>query len=160
MMNNLPAPFTLPETAPELAQRFARIMAGLAAVVARRFARMPHLVGLTVLLWSRLSRAVRRFHRALMQPSNKRAPRARADRAEDARPRPIALPSRRGWLVRELGWEAAAFMAQLEALLTEIENRATLARAPGAARILRPICKMLAVDKSVTPVLVRSVPPP
>ena len=109
-----------------------------------------------MLLYSRLSRAVRRFHRALTRmPAQARV---RAERADVARARSMALPSGRGWIVRELGWEAAAFMAQLEALLTEVATRSALDRAPGAARILRPICKMLAVDKSLTPVLVRPVP--
>lgn len=159
-MNTAPAtPFILPDSAPELARRFAMIMAGLAALVARRFLRMPHLMGLTVLLYSRLSRAVRRFHRALTRmPAQARVARVRAERADVARARSMALPSGRGWIVRELGWEAAAFMAQLEALLTEVATRSALDRAPGAARILRPICKMLAVDKSLTPVLVRPVP--
>ncbi|MBC7634085.1 MAG: hypothetical protein H7251_00640 [Acetobacteraceae bacterium] len=146
-MNTSPFPFHLPDTAPELARRFAVIMAGLAALVARRFLRMPHLVGLTTLLWSRLNRAVRRFHRALTSPARVHAPRKQAEqvRPRQARPSQVQLPLGRGWIVRELGWEAAGYMAQLDALLREVANRTALADAPAAARVLRPICRMLGV---------------
>ena len=140
-MNNSAIPFGLPDTAPELARRFAVIMAGLGALIARRFVKMPHLSGVTLLLWGRLNRAVRRLHRALTQKPGK----LRAKRAPVVRVRSMSLPSGRGWIVRELGWEAATYMGQLEALLAEIGTRATLAAAPGAARILRPICRMLGV---------------
>ena len=145
-MNIYPGtPFGLPDTAPELAQRFAMILAGLGALIARRFLKMPHLMRFTVQLYSYLHRAVRRFHRALTTTAKPRAPRVRGDRAKDARVPPVALPRARGWVVRELGWEAAGYMAQLEALLAEVESRAALARAPGLGRILRPICRMLGV---------------
>ena len=156
-MNSSPnsAPFSLPDAAPDLARRFALILAGLAALVARRFLRVPHLMRFTVLLCSRLSRAVRRFHRALTQPATKlRAPRVRADRTDAGRAQSVALPSGRGWLVRELGWEAAGYMAQLEALITEVEMRAVVDRLPAAGRILRPICRMLGVPVAVMPVAV------
>ena len=156
-MNASNEPFGLPDTAPELARRFAVIMAGLGALVARRFLRMPHLVGLTVLLWGRLNRAVRRFHRALTQkPGKVRAVVVRADRTYVARDRPLTLPRGRGWIVRELGWEAAAYMAQLEALLAEVESQAALAKAPHAARVLRPICRMLGVTAEVVPAIARA----
>ena len=141
----------MPDDAPALARRFAWIVAGLGALIAARFVKMPHLSGFTLLLWNRLNRAVRRFHRALTSPGRVRAPRARADRADMARERPVALPSGRGWIVRELGWEAAAYYGYLEALLAEIETQAALAAAPRAGRILRPICRMLGVSAAVTP---------
>ena len=155
-MNTSTDPFTVPDTAPEMARRFAVIMAGLAALVARRFLRMPHLTGFTLLLWGRLNRAVRRFHQTLTQPAKPRAKlaqagRVRAGRTKDHQVRNPGLPSGRGWLVRELGWEAAGFMAQLEALLAEPEMRAALANMPAAGRVLRPICRMLGVAAAATP---------
>ena len=150
-MNLSTEPFGLPDDAPELARRFAMIMAGLGALIARRFVKMPHLSGFTVLLWSRLNRAVRRLHRALISPGRVRAPRVPARGTHMARERPLALPSGRGWIVRELGWEAAAYLGYLEALLAEIETQAALAEALRAGRILRPICRMLGVSASVTP---------
>jgi hypothetical protein len=156
-MNSLAEPFGLPGNAPELARRFAMIMAGLGALIARRFLKMPHLSGFTVQLWGYLNRAVRRFHRALTRPAKVMAmARVRADRAGSARVRPAAWPRGRGWIVRELGWEAAAYMAQLEALLGEVATRAALAHAPGAGRILRPICRILGVAVAVTPDVVRA----
>ena len=158
-MNSFATPFGLPDTAPDLARRFAMIMAGLGALIARRFVKMPHLAGFTLLLWGRLNRAVRRFYRALkLPPAPARAARRQADRTDDARARPVALPSGRGWIVRELGWEAAAYMAQLEALLAEFATRTVLADAPAAVRILRPICRMLGVSAMVKPVIVGAQP--
>ena len=151
-MNTSTEPFGLPDTAPELARRFAMIMAGLGALIARRFVKMPHLSGFTVQLWGWLNRATRRFHRALTQkPAKVRAKRTRAAPAGDARVRPVALPSGRGWIVRELGWEAAGYMTALETLPAEIATRATLAGAPRTGRILRPICRMLGVSVAGVP---------
>ena len=161
-MNKSPAtPFGLPDNAPDLARRFAMIMAGLGALVARRFLRMPHLAGFTVLLWTRLNRAVGRFHRALTSPpARPRTARTRTEPGNVAKARALRLPSGRGWLVRELGWEAAAFMGQLEALLAEVQSRAALAGAPRAARILRPICRLLGVHLSLTPNVAPKPPAP
>ena len=156
-MNTSPAtPFGLPDTAPELARRFAMIMAGLGALVARRFLRMPHLARFTLQLWTYLNRAVRRFHHALTRPTT---PRARTNRAHVARVRPPRLPSRRGWIVRELGWEAATYLSQLEALLAELATQTALADAPAAGRIVRPICRMLGVSAEATPKPVQATKP-
>lgn len=153
-------PFGLPDAAPELARRFALIMAGLGALIARRFLKMPHLSQFTVQLWNYLNRATRRFYRALTRKTKIRATRARGERAETERVRPQAWPSGRGWIVRELGWEAAAYMSALEVLLGEVAARAALMDAPGAGRVLRPICRMLGVAAAVTPVVARATPEP
>jgi hypothetical protein len=161
-MNTSTEPFNVSSTAPEMARRFAMIMAGLGALIARRFLKMPHLSGFTVLLWNRLSRAVRRLERVLARPPAKaRAPRAHAERRENARARQPGLPSGREWIVRELGWEAAAYMGHLEVLLAEPETQALLARFPGAGRILRPFCRMLGVPvAAATPAAVVADTPP
>jgi hypothetical protein len=155
-MHTSTEPFNVSSTAPEMARRFAMIMAGLGALIARRFLKMPHLSGFTVLLWTRLNRAVRRLERVLARPPAKaRAPRARAERGDCVRTRQPGLPSGRGWIVRELGWEAAAYIGHLEVLLAEPETQALLARFPGAGRILRPFCRMLGVPvAAATPPLV------
>ena len=155
-MTTASEPFGLPDAAPELARRFAWIMAGLGALIARRFLKMPHLSRFTLQLWNYLNRATRRFYRALTRrPANVRAKRARVERADAERARTVALPSGRGWIVRELGWEAAAYLGAMEVLLAEIATRAALAERPAAARILRPICRMLGVPVAVTPEVVR-----
>ncbi len=150
-MNASTEPFGLPDSVPELARRFAVIMAGLGALIARRFLKMPHLTRFTVQLWNYLNRATRRFYRALTSKPQARMTRARADRVATERARPVALPSGRGWIVRELGWEAAFFMGALEQLLAEVATRAALTDAPAAGRVLRPICRMLGVAAAVTP---------
>ena len=140
-----------------MARRLGAIVAGLAALVAWRFLRLPHLVALIIPLWTRLTRTARRFDRLVLRPA--RPPKPRADSAEksqlssvdNARPRSAALPSGRGWLVRELGYEAVAFGLQLEALLAEPAMQAMLAALPGAGRILRPLCRMLGVSASAMP---------
>ena len=145
-------PFGLPDTAPELARRFAVIMGGLATLIARRFLKMPHLSRFTVRLWNYLSRSVRRFHRALTattKPQTKRARAARAARTDAGRLRPEPLPAGRGWIVRELGWEAAAYLGAMESLLAEVAARTTGAGLPQAARILRPVCRMLGIPATV-----------
>ena len=130
-------------------------------MIARRFLKMPHLSRFTVQLWSYLNRATRRFHRALTRkPAKVRATRARAARGGAERVRPVALPSGRGWIVRELGWEAAAYLSAMEVLLAEAATQAGLTAAPGAGRVLRPICRMLGVSVAVTPVIVRAKPAP
>jgi len=146
-------PLTEPDAAPEMALRFGAIMAGLAALIARRFLRMPHLMRFTVLLYGRLNRLAARLLRAMTRPAQVRAP--RRDRAETVRSNAISLPRGHGWLVRELGWEAAAYMSQLEALLREPAMLGALADAPRAARVLRPICRMLGVVAEVPPVVAR-----
>ncbi len=162
MKSFMPAPnepFGLPDTAPELARRFAMIMAGLGALIARRFLKMPHLSRFTMQLWVYLNRATRRFYRALTgKPVKIQATRARRDRTDAERVRPVALPSGRGWIVRELGWEAAAYLGAMEALLAEVATRTALLEQPKAGRILRPICRMLGVSVAVPPVVVRAEP--
>ncbi|MBC7634318.1 MAG: hypothetical protein H7251_01820 [Acetobacteraceae bacterium] len=62
---------------------------------------------------------------------------------------PVRLPTGRGWLVRELGYEAVACALQLEALLTEPAMRAALQALPAAGRVLRPVCRILGVPEAV-----------
>jgi len=143
----------LGDDAAAFARRLGLISAGLAALVARRFLRMPHLVGLTVLLWTRITRVLWRFERLMVRaarvgPVRVRALRVRTlrtGRGDGGRTAQVGLPSERGWLVRELGWEAAAYLGQLEALLADRAMRAVLASLPGAGQVLRPLCRMLGV---------------
>ena len=151
MKINQVSPFFQTSEAPELARRFALILAGLAALVARRFLRMPHLMGLTGALYGRLVRLAQRFERGLTRTAKQRA--ARVGNAGIARVRAVALPSGRGWLVRELGWEAAGYGCQLEALLAEPAMQAALADMPGLGRVLRPLCRMLGVVAPVVAVV-------
>ncbi len=58
-------------------------------------------------------------------------------------------PRRFGWLVRAASWEAAGFGCQLRAVLETPEMVALLAAAPQAGRVLRPLCRMLAIETAV-----------
>ena len=135
------------DVAPDLVQRLGWIVAGLAAVVARRFLRDPKFFALIIPLWSGLGRSGRRFGRVKVQPVAVPAVvRAVMPRVARARVVKVRLPSGRGWLVRALGYEAAGYGSQLAALLAEPELQALLLAAPAAGRILRPLCRMLGVE--------------
>jgi hypothetical protein len=120
-------------------------VAGLAALVARRFLREPRLQSLIVPLWTRLTRTATRFHRlmarlAANRPIRPRPP--RPHRPNTARAATL-LPAGHGWLIRAVPQEAAAYAAQLEALLAEPGVADLLAAHPAAGRILRPLGRML-----------------
>jgi hypothetical protein len=57
-----------------------------------------------------------------------------------------ALPRRFGWLVKAGGYRAAGFGSQLQTVLNTPEMAALLAASPQAGRILRPLCRALALD--------------
>ena len=75
-----------------------------------------------------------------------RTPRHGGDRPRSSEPRE-RLPRGFGWLVR-LVPEAACSGAQLQHLLSEPGMAELLAGTPGAKRVLRPLCRMLAVEPS------------
>ena len=136
-----------PELAADLARRLAVILGALAAVIARRFLRMPGRMALILPLWRWLTHAARRFERAALRPEVARRIRpARAAGKVRAAGGDVRLPSGHGWLVRELGWEAAGHGSQLAHLLAQPEMQALLAAAPGVGRVLRPLCRVLGLD--------------
>ncbi len=73
---------------------------------------------------------------------------ARCGAAVRARPVRV-LPCGFGWLVKLAAHEAAGLGLQLRAVLEQPEMAALLAASPQAARVLRPLCRMLAVETSV-----------
>ena len=136
------------------ARQVGVILAAVAALIARRFLRDPRFFKLTGPLWSWLNRTVQRFGRVRMVPA---APVA-APRPQRVRTVPVdrvRLPSGRGWLVKALGWEAAGYGSQLDALLHEPEMVALLETVPAVGRLLRPLARMLGV--TVGPVVVQAV---
>jgi hypothetical protein len=58
----------------------------------------------------------------------------------------LRLPRRFGWLVKAGGHRAASFGSQLQALLDTPEMARLLEAAPQAGRLLRPLCRALAVE--------------
>jgi hypothetical protein len=51
--------------------------------------------------------------------------------------------------VREVGWEAAGFGSQLRVLLETPEVVALLVASPEAGRVLRPLCRALAIETAL-----------
>ena len=139
----LPAP--VQAFAPEFAARFGRILAGLAKLVAAGFLRNPRLVLLIVPLWNRLNRAARRCERLMAHVAAGRLPKPHRSGPSGPRPGGPALPTSRGWLVRELGSEAACHASQMRALLAEPAVVELLLIAPTANRIVNPILRMLGI---------------
>jgi hypothetical protein len=58
-------------------------------------------------------------------------------------------PGRFGWLVRAAAYRAAVYGGQLRVILEQPEMVALLRASPQAGRILRPLCRMLAVETSL-----------
>lgn len=79
--------------------------------------------------------------------------------AHAAAPAARIWPGRFGWLVRAASFEAAGYGSQLRAVLGTPEMVALLVAAPQAARILRPVCRMLAVETSLLRPNVPEAPP-
>ena len=71
---------------------------------------------------------------------------ARPGRGAADKARAATLPRGRGWLVGELGAEAAGYGSQLAHVLAGPQMQALLAAVPGAGRVLRPVCRMLGYD--------------
>ncbi len=72
------------------------------------------------------------------------APAARACGADE----PV-WPRRFGWLVRLASYQAAGYGSQLRAVLETPEMAALLEAAPQAVAILRPLCRMLAIETAL-----------
>lgn len=140
----LPPIVALRDCAPELARQLGAILLGLAGVMARRFLKNPRLVLLIVPLWRRLTRIAGRFERVVARPAKLRA--ARSGHGAGRTVSAASLPSGRGWLVRELGHEAAGYGGQLAHVLAGPEMQALIAAVPGVRRVLRPVCRMLGYE--------------
>ena len=58
-------------------------------------------------------------------------------------------PGRSAWLVRAAGYQAAGYGCQLRHVLEQPEMVELLKASPQAVRILRPVCRMLAIETSL-----------
>jgi hypothetical protein len=145
-----------------LSERFALVLDGLCRALAAHMAANRAAAPLLILLWSRLRRAASRFAalaaRAAADPAPSPRPRTARPRTRPSPPYP-RLPQGFAWLIR-LVPEAAAYGGQLQHLLSQPDMAALLQAAPQAARILRPLCRMLAVpsDTILPPPAQRPVP--
>lgn len=163
-------PHAPPQAPCSLADRLAGITDGLRRALAARGTGERVVGALVFLLWRRLSRlAVRfaallaRFHAGTLPPPRRR-PVAAANpgtvatpaAAAATAPPPPRLPSDRGWLIHRMR-ETVVYGEYLRRLLAEPEMAALLEAAPQAARLLRPLWRMLTTEP--LPALLRRPPP-
>ncbi len=99
-------------------------------------------------LGCRLERMLRRFQAGLLRHCGPRGARTGGMRPGGAlRATPgVRLPRRFGWLAQAGGSEAVCRGLQLQAVLTSPEMAALLAASPQAVRLVRPLCRALAVE--------------
>ena len=151
-MHPAPIPSDLQAAAPELARRFGAILTGLAILIARAFLKHPR-AALIMPLWRYFTHTARRFDRLTAHLAAGRLPR----KSSPGRVRPASpprapwRPATRGWLLTDLKHEAAFFRGQLETLLADPAAAQLLAAHPAAARLFRPLCHMLALDRPGPP---------
>ncbi len=94
-------------------------------------------------IFDRIERMLVRFRAGKLR---RRTPRA-STAARVGRSTPAeAVPRRFGWLVQAAGSEAACYGSQLQVALNSAEMIGLLAASPQARRVLRPLCRALAVE--------------
>jgi len=131
-----------------LAHWLTLIVGGLQKAAAARAGRDHAVAPLVMLLWTRLARLTARFDALVACLTAGRPAAPRRQRTRPARKAPAAglrLPRGQAWLIRLLPGEAASYSCQLQALLADPQMAALLAAAPEAGRILRPLCRLLAI---------------
>jgi len=112
---------------------------------------------LTMLLFQRLGRIcgdmerlVARYQAGRLWRVSERVIAAKRVVAEEPRCVQARLwPGRFGWLVRAASWQAAGYGCQLAHVLRQPEMVELLRASPQAGRILRPLCRALAVDAAL-----------
>ena len=108
---------------------------------------------LALLLHRRLGEICRKFERlaARFQAGHvcRRARRGHGGARHAGKTGARLWPARFGWLVRAASYQAAGYGAQLRHILEQPEMVALLKAAPQAARILRPVCRMLAIETAI-----------
>ena len=144
-------PTTLP--APELARTVSLIIDGLCRTTATRSAVDRFAGPLLLLIFARLRRLADRFaslaarvEAQMIQAGPLPPPRPSrpAAGATQRTSRKTRLPQSFAWLIR-LVPGTAAYSGQVQALVANPQTAALLAAAPQAGRILRPLCRMLAI---------------
>ena len=108
---------------------------------------------LMLLLYRRLGEICRKMERlaARFQAGRlwTRVPRAHVGMRRATKTGKRIWPGRFGWLVRAAAYQAAGYSCQLRHVLEQPEMVALLQAAPQAARILRPVCRMLAIETAL-----------
>ena len=108
---------------------------------------------LALLLYRRLGEVYQKMERLVVRFQAgrlwQRAPQTRAGAHHAAKTGARIWPGRFAWLVRKAGYQAAGYGCQLEHILGQPEMVALLKASPQAARILRPVCRMLGIQTSL-----------
>jgi len=108
---------------------------------------------LALLLYRRLGEICRKIERLVVRFQAgrlwKRAPRVETGVRKAAKTGVRIWPGRFGWLVRAASYQAAGYGCQLRHILEQPEMVELLKATPQAARILRPVCRMLAIETDV-----------
>lgn len=164
-------------TLPSPIERLAAIIAWLAACVAEQGNRQRLPGALVAAIWTRLHRIAAQFRAVAATPipppppappepaANPTTPQPESPRPasppQAARPprRPPVMPYGARWLLRLIPG-AAISLSQLETLLRDPEMEALLAADPRLGHILRALCWMLGVRRSLTPPPRRRRKPP
>ena len=144
---------------PDLARTLSVIIDGLCRATAARIADDRFAGPILILIVGRLRRLGARFASLAARVEARRLAvrrvAARPVAAGLAEPRPAAVATQRirrrpdlphsfAWLIR-LVPGTAAYAGQVQSLLADPQTAALLAAAPQAGRILRPLCRMLAI---------------
>jgi hypothetical protein len=137
-----------PTAPPGLAKTFGLIIDGLRRAAAVRMAADPSVRPPLLLVHAWLGRLVQRFAAlvARAEAGTLRPPRRRPPRERPPREPPPRWPKSFAWLIRMLPYQAACFGSQLQHQFSQPEMIALIEAAPQAGRILRPLCRMLAID--------------
>lgn len=137
-----------------LGQRYLPHIVDVCAYVAAVAGRHRALAPLLVLVWVRLRRTLARLDRlALRWQQGRLSPRPRRSRAERQPPqiqpadasRPRRMPEGHAWLIR-LHQPLAQYAPRIEMLVHDPEIAALCAATPQAGRLLRPLCRMFAIE--------------
>ena len=136
--------------APAIAARLAEIVAFLFKTIPAMLLRDPRRVMFIFPLIQRIQRLRDRFARLMDRLAAGRPPRPHRGTPRKAPPRD-QLPRKRAWLLAALRHEGGLAHLWLNELLDRPDTRALLEAHPEAARILRPLCRMLGVEHPALP---------
>jgi len=108
---------------------------------------------LALLLYRRIGEVCGKIERLAARFQARRlwqhVPQTRAGVRKAAKTGARIWPGRFAWLVRVAGYQAAGYGCQLRHILEQPEMVALLQATPQAARILRPVCRMLAIETAL-----------
>jgi hypothetical protein len=90
-----------------------------------------------------IERLLMRYRAGRLRRVEMAVPRQRKPRGKIA---VVVMPRRFGWLVQAGGYQAVGYGAQLQTVLSTPEMVALLAASPQAVRLLRPLCRALALE--------------